>query len=564
MLLGKEPSKFEVYNDIEGELVNFFRVVKNRPAELLLELDLLPLNSREEFASWLHFHDGGNEPNIHLPDQLEIIDRTTPSSLTEEAEKLKTSLRKRSDYRDVRQAAAYLMRVRNSYSSSGRSFACQPFSVRTLFTQIWEMSRRLENVIIEQQSFEVLMRPFEGVTSTNNMEMAPIFDYSWLKPVQNKYALVPGIGKMHHFGGDYQIGLDLGWYGLLDKVERYSWENTDEEAQELYAAEKDVLLGIINWVERTIETIAQMEREESDPAVKKNLREMLEANRQILKGPARNLREACQWISWYNMAERTYCRAGAGCQLDCTLLPYYEKSVAEGMTDDEATFILACFLLCDPHYYQIGGPAADGSDNTNHLSYLILEAAHQLKSTANITIRVFDNMDEGLFRRGLEILFEDRLAYPRFSGDKARVSGFMKNGYSAELARRRIALGCNWMSLPGLEYTMNDLVKINMAKVFEVAFQEYQGDDLAEFYDVFRKDLLEAIACIKAGIDFHLKNQYRNAPELLLNLVSHGPIEKGRDASHGGLQYYNIAIDGAGIATVADSFAALELHWCEW
>ena len=62
VLLGKEPSKFEVYNDIEGELVNFFRIVKNRPAELLLELDLLPLNSREEFASWLHFHDGGNEP----------------------------------------------------------------------------------------------------------------------------------------------------------------------------------------------------------------------------------------------------------------------------------------------------------------------------------------------------------------------------------------------------------------------------------------------------------------------------------------------------------------------
>ena len=161
VLLGKEPGKFEVYNDIEGELVNFFRVVKNRPAELLLELDLLPLNSREEFASWLHFHDGGNEPNIHLPDQLEIIDRTTPSSLTEEAEKLKTSLRKRSDYRDVRQAAAYLMRVRNSYSSSGRSFACQPFSVRTLFTQIWEMSRRLENVIIEQQSFEVLIPHYD-------------------------------------------------------------------------------------------------------------------------------------------------------------------------------------------------------------------------------------------------------------------------------------------------------------------------------------------------------------------------------------------------------------------
>ena len=161
MLLGKEPGKFEVYNDIEGELVNFFRVVKNRPAELLLELDLLPLNSREEFTSWLHFHDGGNEPTIHLADQLEIIDSTTPAYLLNEAEKLKASLRKRSDYRDVRQAAAYLMRVRNSYSSSGRSFACQPFNVRTLFAQILEMSRRLENVIIEQQSFEVLIPHYD-------------------------------------------------------------------------------------------------------------------------------------------------------------------------------------------------------------------------------------------------------------------------------------------------------------------------------------------------------------------------------------------------------------------
>ena len=29
VIFGKEPSKVEVYNDIDGELVNFFRVVKN-------------------------------------------------------------------------------------------------------------------------------------------------------------------------------------------------------------------------------------------------------------------------------------------------------------------------------------------------------------------------------------------------------------------------------------------------------------------------------------------------------------------------------------------------------
>ena len=406
------------------------------------------------------------------------------------------------------------------------------------------------------------MRPFVSVVSNMNLEMAPQFDYSELRPIHDKYGIVPGIGKMHHFGGDYQIGLDLGWYGLLEKVRHYMAQAADGEARELYEAEEDVLLGVINWIERTIFAIRLMEAAETEPAVRDNLRRMAETNEWVLHHPARDLREACQWICWYNMAERIYCRAGGGCQLDRLLLPYYLKSRELGMDDEEAVFTIACFLLCDPHYYQLGGPGPDGSDNTNVLSYLILEAAHKLKSTANLTIRVFDGMDERLFYRGLEILFEDKLGYPRFSGDKALVEGFMRNGYPVELARMRIALGCNWMSLPGLEYTMNDLIKVNMAKVFEVAFWEYAGQSTEELYALFLNHMERAVECVRRGIDFHLRNQYRNAPELLLNLICHGPIERGRDASHGGMDYYNIAVDGAGIATVADSLAALR-RCCE-
>ena len=162
MLLGKPESKFEVYNDIDGELVNLFRVIKNRPAELLLELGLLPLNSRSEFNQWLHFHDGGNDPAIHLGTQEMILDGTLPK---EWAEEMKVTLRRRANYRKVRQAAAFLMRIRNSYSSSGRSFACQPFNIRSLFDMIWDMSFRLANVIIEQQSFEVLIPHYDRVDS---------------------------------------------------------------------------------------------------------------------------------------------------------------------------------------------------------------------------------------------------------------------------------------------------------------------------------------------------------------------------------------------------------------
>ena len=190
------------------------------------------------------------------------------------------------------------------------------------------------------------------------------------------------------------------------------------------------------------------------------------------------------------------------------------------------------------------------------MSYIILEAANKLKSSCNLTIRVWDGMDRGLFRRGVEILLANRLGFPRFSGDKALVEGFMKNGYSAELARRRIAVGCNWMSLPGLEYTLNDVVKINIAKVFEVAFEE--SDTLEELETNYRRHFQAAVEVTAKGIDFHLAHQYLNEPELLLNLLSHGPIEKGMDISHGGATYYNMAIDGAGLAVVADSFGAIE------
>jgi len=49
-------------------------------------------------------------------------------------------------------------------------------------------------------------------------------------------------------------------------------------------------------------------------------------------------------------------------------------------------------------------------------------------------------------------------------------------------------------------------------------------------------------------------------PELMIDLLCYGPIEKGLDAPNGGVEYYNLGVDGAGLATVADSFAACEMR----
>ena len=370
------------------------------------------------------------------------------------------------------------------------------------------------------------------------------FDYSHLEPLQKKYDITTGIGKDAHFAPDYQIGLDLGWGGLLEKVRAARLKfcaggvlaaEDAAYAIELMDAEEQAILGVQAWIRRFGEAAADRTMSEDDPTRRANLAEMARICLKLVDQPPETLREVVQWIAIFNMVSRTYNRDGAGGQLDELLRPYYER---------------------DPHYYQLGGPDGEGKDQTSRMSYIILEAAAKLKASCNLTIRVWDGMDRALFRRGVEILLENKLGYPRFSGDKALVEGFMKNGYDASLARRRIAVGCNWMSLPGLEYTLNDVVKINIAKVFEVAFGE--SHSLAELEANYLKHFRIAFKTVMDGIDFHLDHQYLNEPELMLNLLSHGPIEKGKDVSHGGAMYYNMACDGAGLGTVADSFAAVE------
>ncbi|MEM9118491.1 MAG: DNA adenine methylase [Cyanobacteria bacterium P01_F01_bin.56] len=56
LFFNKERSKVEIYNDVNSDLVNFFRVLRYHPEALIQELKLIP-NSREEFEAYLQ-HPG--------------------------------------------------------------------------------------------------------------------------------------------------------------------------------------------------------------------------------------------------------------------------------------------------------------------------------------------------------------------------------------------------------------------------------------------------------------------------------------------------------------------------
>jgi formate C-acetyltransferase len=370
-----------------------------------------------------------------------------------------------------------------------------------------------------------------------------------------KYNIISGIGANNHFAPDYSIGLELGFPGLQKKIEHYRAVN-GETRYPFYDAEKRVVDAIIHFIGRHLPVIEQFIETEDDQDLLKTLREMYECNVNLTQREPRTFLEACQWIGWFQIASWTLNREGAGMQIDELLYSYYLRDKASGILDDDkATFILANLILLNPHYCQIGGPDAEGKDKTNELSFLLLEAAHWLNISANITIRLFSGINQELFRKGVRYLFEDGNGWPRFSGDKGLL-GFTKNrGMTIELARKRSASGCHWNSLPGLEYTLNDCVKINTAKVFEVAYQEISKEPepaVQKLWDRFVFHLNKAIETTAQGINFHLEHMHKYMPELVLNLMTHNTLEQGLDATQCA-EYFNLCVDGAGLATVADS-----------
>ena len=159
VLLGKaQPDPFEVYNDYNSNLVNLFRCMRDRPVALIRELGFLTLNSREDFNALRAFLTQEEIHDPWLKEELALTEQMLPAP---ESAEIQALMRERSEDHDVRRAASFLKLLRFSYSSTGDSYACQPYDVSKLFGLIRQVSERLSNAVIEHQDFETLIRHYD-------------------------------------------------------------------------------------------------------------------------------------------------------------------------------------------------------------------------------------------------------------------------------------------------------------------------------------------------------------------------------------------------------------------
>ena len=148
----------EVYNDFNGNLTNLFCCVKSRTLALLSELGFLPLNTRDDFNVLYKFFSRGEFTDDYLQEEMSLTDVYLKPP---DAEAIRALMLERAPRGDIRRAADYFKLVRYSFSGSAKSFGGKPCDIRRFFHLIWECSRRLANVIVENKDFEDVIRQYD-------------------------------------------------------------------------------------------------------------------------------------------------------------------------------------------------------------------------------------------------------------------------------------------------------------------------------------------------------------------------------------------------------------------
>ena len=125
---------------------------------LLRELGFLPLNSRDDFNVLYKFFSRQEFTDDYLSEELELTQVYFEPPQAETIQKLMLECSPRGC---VRRAADYFKLVRYSFSGGAKAFAGRPCDIRRFFHLIWECSRRLKDVVIENKDFEELIGQYD-------------------------------------------------------------------------------------------------------------------------------------------------------------------------------------------------------------------------------------------------------------------------------------------------------------------------------------------------------------------------------------------------------------------
>ena len=368
-----------------------------------------------------------------------------------------------------------------------------------------------------------------------------------------------------------------------DRMKTLDPNETDYETKRNFLEAIQVSIDAVIMFAERYANLAEAQAETATPQRKKELLEIAERCRRVPADKPRTFMEALQSIYLLQMAvivshgDTVICPG----RVDQYLNPFYQDDIAAGRITREQALeaieeyqIKTAYSFNGPGVFTIGGLGKDGEDATNDISHLFVEAHRNLKGLCNgIAARISQKTPRDFLTKVCEV--NRHTAGIAIYNDEVHIRDLVQDGYAIEDARDWSNIGCTEITgtannngntavglfhLPLLEMALNEGASM-LSGWKKKGLSTPPVSEMKSFEDVkkaFADQVANAIEDVVKGVEEREPNVQKVFAQPLLSATIEGCIETATDMYAGGARYNSASIGNQGLATQADSLAAIK------
>ena len=315
-----------------------------------------------------------------------------------------------------------------------------------------------------------------------------------------------------------------------------------------------------DYAKRTIDAIIRLSDRYRDEALRIGRIDVAEVLERVPRYGARSFREALQMFRIVHFSLWLEGNYHVTCgRFDQYMYPYFKKDMDSGVLNEtSAQELIEDFFLSfnkDSDRYVgvqqgdngqsmvLGGMDAEGNEVFSGLSRLCLVASrnnHMIDPKINL--RVSSKTPLEVFELGSE-LTKEGLGFPQYSNDDIVVDGLVKKGYALEDARDYAMAACWEFIIPKYGFDIANVGALSFPKVLDRVLHSGKCFDS---YDALCAETAEEINRECDTITSAIRNVWFVPSPLMESLLT--------------VKYRNLGLHGTGLATAADSLAAIKTY----
>ena len=371
-----------------------------------------------------------------------------------------------------------------------------------------------------------------------------------------------------HTCPDWESVLELGIPGIAARARRRR-ETAKTDAERLF----------LDCVVETYEALGRLCRRWADVAEDRGAKACAATLREIAAHEPRTLREALQLMLFYDRCQEMdgECVRSQGL-FDRLYVRFYRDDLAAGR-ETRASAKALVRALFDKFLLQhhpngkniaLGGYDRAGVPVWNELTEIAVEL-HYERNTYNpkFTYRYGAKTPRAHLLKVAKCLAAGRTSFVLFNEEKAKEM-FVRRGKDPADTADAVLIGCYEPGIQGREIIASMSAWVNLAKPLEAVFnagKDFRGFPvgptcgLPQDYAAFEREYLRQLDALAVrALDLscvYERNWYELNPSPVLSGACRDAIANAKDACLGGLKYNQSGVMCGGLATVADSLAAV-------